>query len=157
VALIVRIFVVLFAFLLASTAAALVLTLGLLPPEFDELSLMPGAHAGFGLAVAFTATLISGYALVPAMLFIALAEGFRLRSFLLYAAFGALFGLVIASGSNFWGDGTPGHAIFDHEQEVFAAAGIAAGLLYWALAGRKAGAWRADRTRSAAPARSAQP
>jgi len=157
VALIARIFVVLFAFLLASTAAALVLTLGLLPPEFDELSLMPGAHAGFGLAVAFSAVLISGYALIPAMLFIAIAEGFRLRSFLLYAAFGALLGLVIAGGSNFWSDGAPGHAMLDREQEVFAAAGIAAGLTYWALAGRKAGAWRAERTQSAAPVRSHQP
>src|SRR5437763_429507 len=134
--------------MMACLAAATVITLGLLPPEFDELSLMPGAHAGFGLAVAFSAVLISGYALIPAMLFIAIAEGFRLRSFLLYAAFGALLGLVIAGGSNFWSDGAPGHAMLDREQEVFAAAGIAAGLTYWALAGRKAGAWRADRTRT---------
>ena len=51
-ALIARIFVVLFAFTAASVVAGLVLTLGLLPPELDELTLMPGAHAGFGLAVA---------------------------------------------------------------------------------------------------------
>ncbi len=152
-ALIARIFVVIFAFLLASMTAGLVLTLGLLPPEFDELSVMPGAHAGFTLAVAFSAVLISGYALIPAMLFIAIAEGFRLRSFLFYAAFGALFGLVIANGSNFWGDGAPARTIFDHEQEVFAAAGIAAGLVYWALAGRKAGSWRSPRPRSEVPVR----
>ena len=98
-ALIVRIFVVLFAFMMACLAAATVITLGLLPPELDELTVMPGAHAGFGLAVAFSAVLISGYALIPAMLFIAIAEGFRLRSFLLYAGFGAIFAFVLASGS----------------------------------------------------------
>jgi hypothetical protein len=152
VALIARIFVVLFAFLAASVVAALVLTLGLLPPEFDELTTMPGAHAGFGLALAVSAMMISGYALLPAMLFIAVAEGFRLRSFLVYAAFGAVFAFLIANGSNFWADGSPAYGLAGHEQEVFAATGIAAGLTYWALAGRKAGAWRA-RTRSEAPAR----
>jgi hypothetical protein len=148
VALIVRIFVVLFAFLVACVFAALVLTLGLLPPEFDEILPMPGAHAGFGLAVAFSAVLVCGYALIPAMLFIALAEGFRLRSFLVYAGFGALFALLLANGSNFWIGDAPAGAWAGREQEVFAAAGIAAGLAYWALAGRKAGAWRADPTRS---------
>jgi hypothetical protein len=150
VALIARIFVVLFAFAVASLVGGIVLTLGLLPPEFDELTTMPGAHAGFGLAVALSAVLISGYALIPAMLFIAVAEGFRLRSFLVYAAFGAVFALLIANGSNFWMDGSPAYPFAGREQEVFAAAGIAAGLTYWALAGRKAGAWRTERTRSQA-------
>ena len=95
-ALIARIFVVLFAFLAASIVAGLVLTLGLLPPELDELTLMPGAHAGFGLAVALSAVLICGYALIPAMLFIAVAEGFRLRSFVFYAGFGAAAALLTA-------------------------------------------------------------
>ena len=151
-ALIARIFVVLFAFFAASIVAALVLTLGLLPAEFDELTPMPGAHAGFGLAVAFSAVLISGYALIPAMLFIAIAEGFRLRSFLFYAGFGAVMALLIAYGSNFSIDGSA-YPFVGRELEVFAAAGIAGGLVYWALAGRKAGAWRADPARSKALAR----
>jgi hypothetical protein len=153
VALIARIFVVLFAFFVASIVAGLVLTLGLLPPELDELTAMPGAHAGFDLAVAFSAVLISGYALIPAMLFIAIAEGFRLRSFLFYAGFGAAMALLSAHGWNFSVDGSPAYPLVGREQEVFAAAGIAAGLVYWALAGRKAGAWRTDRAHSGAPAR----
>jgi hypothetical protein len=153
VALIARIFVVLFAFFVASIIAGLVLTLGLLPPELDELTAMPGAHAGFDLAVAFSAVLISGYALIPAMLFIAIAEGFRLRSFLFYAGFGAAMALLTAHGWNFSVDGSPAYPSVGREQEVFAAAGIAAGLVYWALAGRKAGAWRMDRAHSGAPAR----
>jgi hypothetical protein len=152
VALIARIFVVLFAFFAASIIAGLVLTLGLLPPEFDELTLMPGAHTGFGLAIALSAVLISGYALIPAMLFIAIAEGFRLRSFLFYAGFGAAVALLIAYGSNLSIDGSA-YPFVGREQEVFAAAGIAAGLVYWVLAGRKAGAWRADPARSRALAR----
>ena len=149
-ALIARIFVVLFAFLAASIVAGLVLTLGLLPPELDELTLMPGAHAGFGLAVALSAVLICGYALIPAMLFVAVAEGFRLRSFLFYAGFGAAAALLTAYGSNFSVGGSPAYPFVGREQEVFAAAGIAAGLVYWALAGRKAGAWRAAPARSKA-------
>jgi hypothetical protein len=154
VALIARTFVVLFAFFAASMVAGLVLTLGLLPPEFDELAPMPGAHAGFGLAVAFSALLVSGFALIPALLFIALAEGFRLRSFVFYAGFGAAIALLTAHGWNFSSvDGSPAYPLVGREQEVFAAAGIAAGLAYWALAGRKAGAWRAERARSGASAR----
>lgn len=149
-ALFARIFVVLFAFAIASIVGGTVLTLGLLPPEFDELTTMPGAHAGFGLAVALSAVVISGYALIPAMLFIAIAEGFRLRSFLVYAAFGALFALLIANGPNLWMDASPAYPFAGREQEVLAAAGIAAGLTYWALAGRKAGAWRTERGHSQA-------
>jgi hypothetical protein len=142
VALIGRVFVVLFAFLLASAVAGLVIALGLLPPEFDELVLMPGAHAGFGMAAAIAAFVVSGYALIPAMLCIVLAEAFRLRSFLFYAGFGAVLALLITNGSNVWIDGAPAASFAGREQEVFAAAGIAAGLTYWAVAGRRAGAWR---------------
>jgi hypothetical protein len=142
VALIGRVFVVLFAFLLASAVAGLVIALGLLPPELDELVLMRGAHAGFGMATAIAAFVVSGYALIPAMLCIVLAEAFRLRSFLFYAGFGAVSALLIANGSNVWIDGAPAASFAGREQEVFAAAGIAAGLTYWALAGRRAGAWR---------------
>ena len=140
-----RIFVVLFAFLAASAVAGLVIALGLLPPDFDEFLMMPGGHAGFGVAVAISGFLISGYALLPAMLFILIAEAFRLRSFLWYAAFGAVLALLITQGSNLWIAGAPGYSLEGHDREIFAAAGIAAGLAYWAMAGRSAGAWRAVR------------
>ena len=146
-ALIGRIFVVLIAFLVASALGGLVLALGLLPADFDEFLMMPGGHAGFGIAVAISGFLISGYALLPAMLFILIAEAFRLRSFLWYAAFGAVLALLITQGSNLWIVSAPGYSLGGHDREVFAAAGIAAGLAYWAMAGRRAGAWRAARTR----------
>ena len=46
-----------------------------------------------------------------------------------------------------WIAGAPGYSLEGQDREVFAAAGIAAGLAYWAMAGRRAGAWRAARPR----------
>jgi hypothetical protein len=133
---ILRIIVVIFAFMLASVGAATVLTLGLLPAQGGPLD----AHdeVAIGLAIALSAAVISGYALLPSMLLIAIAEGFRLRSIVFYALAGGLAAVLIASGSS-----APAHArdLFSPEQEPIAASGIFAGLLYWALAGRTAGAW----------------
>src|SRR6266536_1799241 len=104
----------------------------------------PGEH---GVLIGLSAILISGFGLIPAML-IAIAEGFRLRSVLFYGFAGGAIGLILYLGSD---------ELYRAEQavresELFAASGIAAGLTYWALAGRKAGAWRAERAPSKAPA-----
>ena len=65
------------------------------------------------------------------------------RMFLFYALGGALFGLGVylaftpfdPSAMNFVG-------VDRRELEVMTGAGIVAGLVYWAIAGRRAGAWR---------------
>ena len=126
---------VLFAFLIASTAAALVVTVGSL--EADS----PGAEVvldeAVGLVVGVSAVLIAAVALIPAALLIAIAEGLRLRSFVFYALAGAAMACYGGVGRGF-----TAKLGFDHSSEVLAASGIAAGLTYWLLAGRRAGAWR---------------
>ena len=130
-----RILWVLLAFMIASTAAALVMTIGSLQPQ------SPGAGAGMvmdeavSLIVGVSAVFIATMTLIPAALLIAIAEGFRLRSF----AFYALAGAAIACYGGLGGGFAVG---FDHTSELLAASGIAAGLIYWLLAGRRAGAWR---------------
>ena len=52
------------------------------------------------------------------------------------AGFGAAYGL------DFGGYITAPDSDFNREREVFAASGIAGGLVYWLFAGRKAGAWK---------------
>jgi hypothetical protein len=132
-----RILWVLFAFLIASTAAALVVTFGLLLPEPVDPGSAAATDAAVGVIVGVSAALIGAVALLPSALLIALAEGFRWRSFVFYALAGAAIACYCGLDRGY--ETTLG---FDHTSEVLAASGIAAGLIYWLLAGRRAGAWR---------------
>ena len=93
----------------------------------------------FGLSTAI------GFALIPCAVFIAAAEWFRLRSFLIYAYAGGIMGLWLQlrftnAQLSVWRE-------FDwytwSDLGTRTAAGVVAGLVYWAIAGRSAGRWRA--------------
>jgi len=143
VALIVRILVVIFAFLAASVAAATVMALGVLPPEWIDVGDVAARRASLIALIGLSAVFISASALIPAMLLIAIAEGFRLRSVLFYGVVGAAAALVCYHGFGHGALALPdAPALFDRDSEIVAAAGIAAGLVYWMLAGRNAGEWR---------------
>jgi hypothetical protein len=151
VALLARIFVVIFGFLMACVAAAMVVTFALLLPGWTELMDEQIAHQSLAVVVGLSAVFFSVYAMLPAMLVIALAEGFRLRSVLFYALAGAALALLSAFGWDLRllraaGDGFGGRG-----PEVMAGAGIVAGFVYWALAGRNAGSWRKPARVDAAP------
>jgi len=152
-ALIGRIVVVLFAFMMASLAAGAVMTFGYLPPGWVEATDSPGLVHGIGIVTAFTAFIVAGHMLLPAMLVIAIAEGFRLRSLLLYAIVGGALGLVSYYGG--WPGEHPDPSgtgpVLPRAAEIVAAAGIAAGVLYWVLAGRNAGRWRRARVADQVP------
>jgi hypothetical protein len=132
-----RFIIIMFAFGLASIVAAFVLTLGVLAPDWYDAVDRGVATGGLTLVVGFTAFFVSGFALLPMLLIILMAEGFGWRSVLFYATAGlglALFfrSLLAVQGQSFFG----------RDLEIMAAAGIAGGLVYWMLAGRNAGRWR---------------
>jgi hypothetical protein len=140
VALIARIFVVLFAFALACLAAAAVMTFALLfPGSLDPVDVDQQIIA---ITVGLSAVFFSLYAMLPAMLIIALAEGLRLRSVLFYALAGAALALGLSYGWDLRLLRNPDDDLGGRGIEIMAAAGIVAGFVYWALAGRNAGAWR---------------
>jgi hypothetical protein len=146
VALLGRIFVVLFAFALACLAAAAVMTFALLFPGSIELFDIPVDQQIVAVTVGLSVVFFSLYAMLPAMLIIAVAEGFRLRSVLFYALAGAALALGLAYGWDLRSLRNPDDDLGGRGAEVMAAAGIVAGFVYWALAGRNAGAWRGPRT-----------
>jgi len=80
---------------------------------------------------------------LPALLVIAITEALNIRASLFYAAAGGLglvglyYGLGLASGEP--------DLLIRRDLEIMAGAGIAAGFMYWIIAGRKAGAWRRPR------------
>lgn len=137
-----RIILILFACVVASLAAGFVVTLAVLLPEFGELALDTLDQGTFGLLVAFGAIFVSGFALLPVLIVIVLAESFGLRSLLFYAAAGAAISVLLVlhvRGYDTLAFRVDGFA--RRELEIMAAAGIVSGFVYWAIAGRSAGRW----------------
>jgi hypothetical protein len=146
-ALIWRVIVILFALWIATMAAGLVWSIGLLGAEWTSANTDPAGRVIFWgatfLASGITATLL----FLPMLISVVLAEAFSLRSLLIYAIGGAALTLLAFYGTGFGRtyeesiDRAP--PPISHEMEVAAAAGAAFGLVYWLVAGRNAGKWRA--------------
>lgn len=132
----------------ACIAASIVLTLGSLAPNWNEVMAPLGPHAGAAESIALwsvtglAAIVIFSVGFLPAMLVIALAEGLALRSAVVYGVMGAALSLAMAYGLDFAGYIATPDGDLARNREVFAAAGIAGGLVYWLIAGRRAGTWK---------------
>jgi hypothetical protein len=93
--------------------------------------------------IGFGFILISGFALLPAMIIALITEAFSIRGVLAYAIGGALVGLAgYLSLVPFDTDTLRFEGIVRRQMEIMTGAGIVAGLVYWMVAGRNAGAWR---------------
>jgi hypothetical protein len=139
---IVRLFALSIGYVLACTAAATVFTLGTLSAADDTLvSQIPSVALWWLICI--EAAIMAALAMLPALLIIALAEGFAWRSVILYGVLGGVLALALGYGIDFAGYLGGPDTLVAHEREVLAAAGIAGGLTYWAVAGRNAGAWSA--------------
>ena len=143
-----RIMMMFLGYVMACIAAALVLTLGSLGPDWSEVTAQFGAQppgvesAALWSVTAMAAIVIFVVGFLPVLLAIALAEGLALRSAVIYGVIGAALALAMAYGLDFAGYITGPDDHLGHNTEVFAAAGIAGGLVYWLFAGRNAGAWK---------------
>jgi hypothetical protein len=142
-ALVGRIFVVIFAYLLACFAAALVLIVASRSAEWDEFLLFSMQVGTFWPLVGVASAMIAVLFLIPAMLFVAVAEGFSWRSAFIYVGLGVALAFSTLLGVVLYDVPVPADGLIPQEREALAAAGIAGGLVYWLIAGRNAGAWRA--------------
>jgi hypothetical protein len=139
--------VILFALLLACAATAIITGFALLifafqqftPDPVDNVMVWGTALFGTGVA-AFSAFL-------PTLIAIALAEALSVRSALAYALAGGAIMLLAYYGAGFgWSyeesiDRAP--PLISRQAEIAVAAGVVFGLVYWMIAGRRAGLWRA--------------
>lgn len=142
-ALIGRLFVVLFAFLAACLAAAIIVMGALLFPDLSELGAGPVDEGALNLLLGFGFIVLSGFALLPAMIVVAITEAFYIRGLLTYAVGGGLVGLACYLGLvPFDPETLQFESIVRRHLEILTGAGIVAGLVYWMIAGRNAGAWR---------------
>jgi len=142
-ALIGRFFVILFAFLFACLAAGMIIVGAVLYPEFSDLGTGPIDQGAIDVVLGFGFIFLSGFALLPALIVVLITEAFYIRSILAYAIGGAIvgaacyLGLIPFDTTTMRFDG-----IVRRHLEIMTGAGIVAGLVYWIIAGRSAGAWR---------------
>lgn len=145
-----RIFVIIFAVIVASMASGIAIAFGVLGPQWAGASSDIGERVFFWGTAFFGATATGAAGLLPLVILIALAEAFKIRSLLANVAGGAVMLLLAYYGSGLAPasyeesiDRPP--PMMSRELEIAAAAGAVFGLVYWTIAGRKAGRWREPR------------
>jgi hypothetical protein len=138
----VRLFAIAIAYLLACTAAATVLTLGTLSAAGGDITASDIPSVALWWVIGVSAAIMAALAMLPALLVIALTEGFAWRSVVVYGLLGGVLALALGYGIDFAGYLGGPDSIVAREREVLAASGIAGGLVYWLVAGRNAGAWK---------------
>jgi hypothetical protein len=127
-ALIGRLLVVFLAFLAACLAAGIIVVSALLFPDFSELGAGPVDEGALDVLLGFGFIIVSGFALVPAMLIVAITEAFYIRGMLTYAIGGGLVGLACYLGLvPFDTETLRFEGIVQRHLEIMTGAGIVAG------------------------------
>ena len=145
-ALIGRLFVVLFGFFAACLVAGMIVVGAVLFPEFSDLGAGPVDQGALNIVFGFGFIFVSGFALLPAMIVVAVTEAFYIRGALTYAVGGGVVGLACYLGLiPFDPETLRFDGIVRRHLEIMTGAGIVAGVIYWMIAGRNAGAWRQPR------------
>jgi hypothetical protein len=142
-ALIGRLFVILFGFLAACLVAGMIVVGAIMFPEFSDLGAGPVDPGALNILLGFGFIFVSGFALLPAMIVVAITEAFYIRGALTYAVGGAVVGLACYLGLvPFDPETLRFEGIVRRHLEIMTGAGIVAGVVYWVIAGRNAGGWR---------------
>jgi len=142
-ALIGRLLVILLGFLAACLVGGMIVVGALLFPEFSDLGAGPVDEGAIDVLFGFGFIFVSGFALLPALVIVAITEAFYIRSALAYAVGGGLVGLACYLGLVPFDPATlTFEGIVRRHLEIMTGAGIVAGVVYWIIAGRNAGAWR---------------
>ena len=89
-----RFFVILFSLLFAILAAGIALAIGIMAPELFSVSSDPVEKFMFFAAAFFATSFVGATAFVPAVVLIAIAESFNIRSIFYYALGGGLIAAI---------------------------------------------------------------
>jgi hypothetical protein len=147
-----RLFVILFGFFAACLVAGMIVVVAVLFPEFSDLGAGSIDPAALNIVLGFGFIFVSGFALLPGLLVVAITEAFYIRSVLAYAVGGGLVGLACYLGLVPFDPATLRfEGVVRRHLEIISGAGIVAGLVYWIIAGRNAGGWRRPPLRLAPP------
>jgi hypothetical protein len=137
-----RILIILVAFFAASAAAGIVLVFSIVFPQWG------GARFGyddgsFHVVATVAFVMIGSFGFLPALIIALVTEALNIRNALIYATGGAVLGALTYLGiARFDPETMTMVGGVRREIEIMVGAGIVAGLVYWLIAGRNAGAWR---------------
>ena len=141
-----RIIVILFAFCAACLAGGTIVTFAILFPELSAMDTGIVNPDAINILIGFGFIFFSGFAHIPALIVVVITESFDIRSVLAYALGGGVVGLACYLGLIPYDTTTMTFdGIVRRHLEVVTGAGIIAGLIYWVIAGRNAGAWKQSR------------
>lgn len=142
-----RIIVIFFALIVATMVAGIALAVGIISPDWAGVDSDPVERVSFFVVAFFATSFVGAAATFPALVLIVFAEAARMRSLLYYGVAGAVVGLAAYFGSDVSSrlENTTDVVPVGHALQLAAAAGIIGGLVYWLIAGRKAGRWREPR------------
>ncbi|ACI91446.1 putative lipoprotein [Afipia carboxidovorans OM5] len=139
-----RLFATFFGFLAACFVAGAVVAFALVFPEM-QLETLEIDSSVLEVVIGIGFVLLSGFALLPALIAILLTEAFSIRHILAYAVFGGLAGLgCYLAFVPFDTVTMTFEGIVRRHLEVMVGAGILGGVVYWLIAGRGAGGWRSE-------------
>ncbi|MGL4262859.1 MAG: hypothetical protein ACRCV5_10050 [Afipia sp.] len=137
-----RLFAIFFGFLAACFVAGAVVIYAIFFPEMNDVSL-DFDQGAINLILGFGFILVSGFALMPALIMALVTEAFSIRHVLAYAIAGGVAGLCCyLAFIPFDTVNMTFNGIIRRHLEVMVGAGILGGVIYWMIAGRNAGAWR---------------
>ena len=136
-------FAIVIGFLFACLAAGMIVVLAILFPDWSDMALGPVDPDALNIVLGFGFIFVSGFALLPALLIVAITEAFCIRGALTYAVGGAVVGLACYLGLVPFDPATMRFdGIVRRHLEIMMGAGVVAGAVYWLIAGRTAGEWR---------------
>jgi hypothetical protein len=140
-----RVFVIFFSLILAILIAGLALAIGVAVPDFVTLTADPLEHVLVLSGWFFATGMIIFYGFGLMLIAIAIAEVFDLRSIFYFALAGAAIGVFAYYTSDFsvMLENSTDLPPVRFSLQLVAAAGIIGGFVYWLLAGRNAGRWKA--------------
>ncbi len=127
-ALIGRLFAILFGFLAACLVAGMIVVAAVLFPEFSDFASGPIDPSALNIVLGFGFVFVSGFALLPAMIVVAITEAFYIRGVLTYAVGGGVVGLACYLGLIPFDPATLSFdGIVRRHLEIMTGAGIVAG------------------------------
>ncbi len=131
---------------MATVAAGIVAAFAIVTFAFQATAADPVGQMLFWGVALFASGIAAFGAILPALIAIAIAETFSIRSALIYALTGAaimLIGYYSAGFATAYSESIDvAPPAISREAEIAAAVGVVFGLTYWMIAGRRAGAWR---------------
>ena len=118
------------------------MVVAVLYPEFSDLGVRDVDQSAINVVLGFGFIFISGFALLPALIVVLITRR-SISGMLTYAVGGAIVGAACYLGlTPFDTEMMQFNVIVQRHLEIMTGAGIVAGIVYWMIAGRRAGAWR---------------